>query len=68
MKILVIVLCLVAMSVSLNGCSDYNCRRKARERCSVSYDKKGCLDKLIEKCNCLRDAEAEYQKLWCEDL
>ena len=69
MKTLIVVLCLVALSVTLTGCSDFICRRKAKDICSPSFDlDKQCYVKQIERCNCLTNAKTEIEKKRCDNV
>ena len=69
MKILIVVLCLVVMPATLTGCSDYICRRKAKELCTPSFElDKICYAKQIERCNCLGNAKTEHEKKICDDV
>ena len=67
MKILVMFLCLVAMPITLTGCSDFNCRRLMREDCQIA-PRKNCTAEGYARCACLKAAKTEYEKKRCDDV
>ena len=69
MKILIVVLCVMVMTVTLADCSDYNCRRLARNDCEFAYELRGeCMNKHIAICDCRRDSKTKSEKNKCDDL
>ena len=67
MKTLIVVLCLVALSVTLTGCDNFHCRRLAREDCTF-VPRKNCLNEEYAICNCRKAAKTESEKKRCDKV